>query len=129
MEIGYGGNSKMLTFFFFFSKYKFSLNPKILAGKSLTELPISWDYVPWSRGASVTACDPEGQWLTNENCVWLPVLTPVAAHAHPTSLCAFNAHAHDISCTRDVGDQNQVEVTEAVDCESDPSVLAAWHPA
>lgn len=102
---------------------------EILSGESLTELPVGRDYVPRGGGTSVTACDPEGKWLTNQNRVWLPVLTPVAAQAHPAGPGPFHAHPHDIPCTRDVGDQNQVEVTEAVDGEPDSSALAAWHPA
>jgi len=59
----------------------------------------------------------------------LPILPPVTAHAHPRGFTSFNTHAHDIPCTRDVGDQYQVEVTETVDCESDAACLSAWHPA
>lgn len=44
-------------------------NPKILAGKSLTELPIGWNDVPRGRGATVTAGDPEGQGLAHQNSV------------------------------------------------------------
>lgn len=102
---------------------------EILSGESLTELPVGRDYVPGGGGTSVTACDPEGKWLTNQNSVGLPVLTPVAAQGHPAGSGPFHAHPHDIPCTRDVGDQNQVEVTEAVDGEPDSSALAAWHPA
>lgn len=59
----------------------------------------------------------------------MPILPPVATHGEPTGLCALDAHAHDIPCTRDVADQNQVEVTEAVDCEPDPSLFSARDPA
>lgn len=107
----------------------FRSDSEVLPGECLTELPIGRNNVPWGGSAPVTASDPEGQRLTNQNGVWLPVLTPVTAHAHPASLGSFHAHPHDVPCTRDVAYQNQVEVTEAVDCEPDPSALAAWHPA
>jgi hypothetical protein len=131
MEISHGGNCKMLTFFhpLFFLTTSISSNPKVFPCESLTELPIGWGYVPRGWGAPVAPRDPERQWLSHQHCVWLPVLTPVSAHAHPASLGALHQHAHDIPCTRDVGDQHQVEVAEAVDCEPDTSVLAAWHPA
>lgn len=101
------------------------LDPKILSGECLSKLPIRGDNVQRSGGAAVTACDSEGEWLTNENHVWLPVLTPVTAHAHPLSLWPFHAHLHYVPCTRDVGDQNQVEVTEAIDCVPNPPLLSA----
>lgn len=59
----------------------------------------------------------------------MPVLPPVAAHAQPLGVGPFHAHAHDIPCARDVGDQDQVEVTETVNCESDSASLSAGHPA
>ena len=94
----------------------------------MAKLPIGGSNVPWSGSAPVTACDPKREWLTNQNSVWLPVLTPVTTQAHPPSLWPFHARPHDIPCTRDVGDQDQVEVFEAVDCEPDSSMLSARHP-
>jgi len=58
----------------------------------------------------------------------LPILPPVSAHAVPSTFASFHTHAHDIPCTRNVGDQNQVEVTKAVDRESDSTSLSACHP-
>ncbi|KAK2972365.1 hypothetical protein RJ640_014423 [Escallonia rubra] len=101
---------------------------EILAGIGLAELPVSGRHVPGGGGAVVTARDPEGQGLAHKDGVGLPVLAPVAAHGHPLGVGAFDAHADDIPCTRDVGDQDQVEVSEAVDRESDPSLLSAWDP-
>lgn len=66
--------------------------------------------------------------MAHQNGVGLPVLSPVAAHAHPPGFGSFDAHPHDIPCTRDVGDQNQVEVAETVDGESDSSTLSAGYP-
>lgn len=82
----------------------FFLNPEILPGKSLSELPMTGCHVPWGGGTPVAARDSKGQGLTHEVCIGLPVLSPVAAHRHPLSVRAFNAHPHDISCARDVGD-------------------------
>lgn len=66
--------------------------------------------------------------MAHQNGVGLPVLSPVAAHAHPPGFGSFDAHPHDIPCTRDVGDQNQVEVAKTVDGESDSSTLSAGYP-
>lgn len=104
-------------------------NSEILAGKCLTKLPVGWDYIPWSGTASVTACHPKREWLTNQNGVWLPVLSPVSAHTHPPGPCSFYARLHDIPCARHVGDQYQVKVTESVYCEPYSPSLPAWHPA
>lgn len=102
---------------------------EILAREGLAELPIRRCHVPGSGGASVTAFDSEGNGLAHQISVGLPILPPVTCHAHPACFRSLYAHAHDIPCARDVGDQNQVEVTEAIDCESDSTPLSAWHPA
>lgn len=101
---------------------------EILSPESLTELPISWCHVQWGGSAPIAARDPERERLAHKNRIGLPVLAPVPAHADPASLRSFHADAHDVSCARDVGDQYQVKVTEAVDCESDSSLLSAWDP-
>lgn len=106
-----------------------SSDTEILSGEGLTELPMRGCHVPWGGCTAITARDPDGKNLANENGVGLPVLTPVAAHAHPPSARSFNAHPHDVSCTRNVGNQNQIKETEAVDRESDASLLSAWNPA
>lgn len=66
--------------------------------------------------------------MSHKYSVGLPVLPPVAAHGHPICVGSFDANAHNIPCTGDVGNQNQVEVTETVNCESDPSLLSTWYP-
>lgn len=105
-----------------------SLDPEILSCESLTELPVCWDYVRWRGSATVAACHPERKWLTDQNCVRLPILSPVPAQTHPPSVRSLHASLHYIPGTSDIGDQNQVEVTEAVDCKSDPSLLTARNP-
>lgn len=102
---------------------------EILSGIGLSELPISGCHVVGCGAAPVAASDSEGQRLAHKHRVGLPVLPPVSAHGHPPGVGAFHAHAHDVSCARHVGDQNQVEVLVAVDCEPDPSLLSAWNPA
>lgn len=103
-------------------------NSEILSHERLTKLPIGRSNVPGSGGPTVTACEPERERLTNQDGVGLPVLTPVTAHAHPPCVRPLNACPHDIPCTSHVCDQNQVEVSEAVDGESDPSAPSARHP-
>lgn len=104
------------------------LDSEILSRESLTKLPICRDNVPWRRSATITDCHPERKWLTNQNSIWLPILTPVSAQTHPLSLWSLHTSLHYIPCTRHVGDQNQIEVTEAVDCESNPTPLSARNP-
>ncbi|KAF7845483.1 hypothetical protein G2W53_002388 [Senna tora] len=104
------------------------LDAEILAREGLAELPISGCHVAGGGGASVTACDSNGKSLTHQIGIGLPILPPVTCHAHPACFGSFYTNAHDIPCTRHVGDQNQVEVTEPVHCESDSTYLSAWHP-
>lgn len=105
------------------------LNPEILSGESLTKLPISRDNVPRSGSTAVTASDPEAERLTNQNRIRLPVLSPVPAQAHPPSPGTFDASLDNIPSTSNVGDQDQVEVTETVDGEPDAASLPARDPA
>lgn len=79
---------------------------EVLAHESLAELPMGGRHVPRGGAAMVTGCDSKGQGLAEEEPVGLPVLPPVAAHGHPLGVGSFHAHPHDISCTRDVADQN-----------------------
>lgn len=102
-------------------------NTEILSGEGLSELPISWSHVPGGGGSSITARHSKRELLAYQNGVGLPVLTPVTAHAQPTGVGSFHAHLHNIPCTRHVGDQNQVEITESVDSESNSTLLSAWH--
>ena len=104
----------------------FGSNSEIFSRESLTELPIGRYDVPCGGGSTVTACHPEGQRLAHQDGIGLPVLSPVTVHAHPTRFGPLNAHPRDIPCTRDVGDQNQVKVTKAVDRESNPKLLPTW---
>lgn len=120
---------KLFSFFNKTRTQKTRSDPEIFAGEGLAKLPIRRYNVPGGGGAPVTGCDPEGEWLTNKNSVWLPILTPVTAHTHPPSLRPFHARPHHVPCTRHVGDQNQVEVTEAVDREPHPSLFSTRHPA
>ena len=120
---------RLINFFFYFLKSSVNLDSEILSNECLTKLPVSWHNVPRGGAASVTRFHPKRKWLPYQHCVWLPVLAPVTAHAHPGSPWPFHVHPQDIPCTRHVGDQNQVEVAEPVYCEPDSSLLAAWYPA
>ncbi|GER28601.1 son of sevenless homolog 2 [Striga asiatica] len=105
-----------------------SSDTEILAREGLPELPISGRHVPRGRRPAVAGRDPEGQGLAHQHAVGLPVLPPVAAHRNPRGLSALDAHAHDVPCAGDVGDQEQVEVPETVDREPDTSRFPARHP-
>ena len=110
-------------FFFFISI------AEIFSGEGLAELPIRWRHVPGGGSSFIAAFDSKRECLAHQHGVRLPVLTPVTAHAGPTGFGSFHAHLHDISRTRDVGDQNQVEVTESVDSESNSPLLSAGNSA
>lgn len=61
--------------------------------------------------------------------VALPILTPISGHGLPPGSRPFDRNRMDISCTRDVGDQNQVEEGVAVDGKPDTSLLSTGHPS
>lgn len=106
-----------------------ALDPEVLSGEGLAELPVGGHDVEGGGGAAVASHDPEGQWLADQDLIWLPVLSPVAAHAPPPSLRALHPHLHDVSSSGNVGDQDQVEVLEAIDREPDAALLTARNPA
>lgn len=56
-------------------------------------------------------------------------MPPVAAQGHPIGVAPFDAGSYHISGSSHVCYQDQVEVTESVDGESDPSLLSAGYPA
>lgn len=92
-------------------------------------MPVGGGDVPGSGGAAVAASYAEGERLTHQFGVCLPVLSPVPAQVHPPGFRALHARPHDVPCAAHVRDQNQVEVAVAVDCEPDPAFLFAGHSA
>ncbi|CAM6092992.1 unnamed protein product [Calypogeia fissa] len=62
----------------------------------------------------------EGEGLTDQNGVTLPVLAPIPSHSLPV-VCFRRLHQDDghITNAADVGDEHQVEVLVSVDGESD----------
>lgn len=105
-----------------------SSNPKVLSGECLSELPVGRGDVPWGGGSSVTACNPKRQSLSDQLCVWLPVLPPVSAHAHPSRPRPLHTHSHNVACSGNIRDQHQIEITETVDGKTDSTALTTWHP-
>lgn len=105
-----------------------SLDPEILAGEGLSKLPVWRSNVPGSRGAAVAAGDPEGEGLTDQDSIGLPVLAPVSAHAHPPCSRSLNTDSDNVTGTGNVGDQDKIEVTEAINGEPDSPMLAARDP-
>lgn len=103
-------------------------NPEVFTGKRLPELPAGGNHVPRRGGPPVAAGDPERQRLANEDSIRLPVLPPVARHRHPSRFGSLDADPNDVTRTRHVRDQNQVEVLEPVNSESDPTRFPARHP-
>jgi hypothetical protein len=106
-----------------------SSDPEVLALEGLSELPVARGGVPGGGGAAVAAGDAEGEPLADEDGVGLPVLAPVARQGHPPRARRLHARADDVAGAGHVGDQHQVEVTEAVDGEPDPTGLEARHAA
>lgn len=97
--------------------------------EGLPELPISRCHVVDGESSTVTGGDTEGERLAVEKGVCLPILPPVSGHGLPASFGPFDRECMDVPCTRDVADQNQVEVRVAVDREPNPPSLHTTHPS
>jgi len=48
------------------------------ARERLAKTPTCWNYIWENSGFSISGCDPEGQRLTIQICVGLPISTPVS---------------------------------------------------
>lgn len=101
---------------------------KLTAFERLPELPISGRHVVASEGSTVTGGDSKGEALAVEIGIALPILAPISWHGYPPGFGPFDRECMDIPCTRDVGDQNQVEVCVTIDREPNPPFLDTWHP-
>jgi hypothetical protein len=100
---------------------------KLTPLKGLTKLPISWCDVVACHSSTVTSGNFKREALTIKVGIALPILTPISWHGLPASFWPFDWHCMGNSCTRDVGDQNQVEVRVAIDCEPYSSLFYTWH--
>lgn len=107
----------------------FNLNPEIFAGECLAELPAGGSDVPGGGAAAVAGSHTEGEGLTNQDGIGLPVLTPVARHWHPVGVGTLHAGPNKVASAGHIGDEDQVEVAEAVHGEADPSGSTARHSA
>ena len=55
------------------------------ARESLAECPTCWNNILENSGFSVSGGDPEGQRLTIQIRIGLPIRTPISRHSHPSS--------------------------------------------
>ena len=95
---------------------------------SFTKLPIRRRDVVASDGPTITGGDLKGEALTVEHRVTLPILPPIPWHWLPPCSRPFDRDCTDVSCSRNIGDQNQVEVRVSVQSESNPAFLYTRHP-
>ena len=72
--------------------------------------------------------DPEGERLSDELGVALPVCSPVPVHGDPPRVCPLDRHGPDGAAAGDVGDEHELEVLEARDAEPHPSLPPALDP-
>ncbi|KAK3011840.1 hypothetical protein RJ639_010834 [Escallonia herrerae] len=69
----------------------------------LTETPVARSNIVGDYSAPITCCDLEGQGLTIEVYVALPVLAPVAGHGLPARVRALDGDGQDITSTANIG--------------------------
>lgn len=94
----------------------------------LSKLPIRRGNIVTSDCPSIARGDTDGQALTVEVGVALPVLTPVYSHSLPAGPRTLDRHRLDVSGPTNVGDEHQVEVRVPVDREPYPTLLSTWYP-
>lgn len=93
----------------------------------MPKLPTRGCHVVGGNGPSVTGGDLKGEALAIHVAVTLPILPPVLRHGLPPCVRPLDRHRFDVASTSHVGDQNQVEVGVAVDCEPYASFPRTGH--
>lgn len=99
------------------------------ARESLAECPTCWNNILENSGFSVSGGDPEGQRLTIQIRIGLPISTPVSWHGHPSCFWAFDGHRLNRSSPSHIADQHKLKVVSPIHTELNPSLLHAWSPA
>ena len=61
--------------------------------------------------------------LTNKDSITLPILTPISLHLHPPCARSLDIHLCNISTARNIGYKHEVEVVEAIHCETNPALF------
>mgnify|MGYP006950760552 FL=1 len=100
----------------------------MLADECLSELPIRGRGFKRDEGLPVARGDLEGEGLTVEIGIALPVLAPIAGHWEPAGAGALDRHRRHISGTAHIGYKDQVEEGMAIHREMDASILLASNP-
>jgi hypothetical protein len=105
------------------------VSSELSPAEGLAEGPAAGRCVVGDDGAAVAGGDAEGQGLSVQERVALPVLAPVARHGLPAGALALDGHRVHVAGAADVGDEDEVEVGVAVDSEADAALLVARDPA
>lgn len=105
------------------------ISEKLGSGVGLTKRPIGRCDVGGNDGSAVAGGDPEGEGLAVEEGVALPILPPIPRHRLPPRPRPLNLDGVNFAGAADVGDEYEVKVGVAVDCEPNPSFLPACHPS
>jgi hypothetical protein len=105
------------------------VSSELSPAKGLAEGPAAGRGVVGDDGAAVAGGDAEGEGLTVQERVALPVLPPVARHGVPAGALALGGHRVHVAGATNVADEDEVEVGVAVDCEADAALLVARDPA
>lgn len=103
---------------------------KLDAGReSLAKSPICWNNTSEKSSYTIGGGDLEGQRLTIQILVGLPIFSPVSCHGHPSSFWAFDIHRFDRSSSSHIGDQYKLKVVVPIHSEPNSSLPRAWNPA
>jgi len=101
----------------------------LLPGKSLAKLPVAGSDIVGSYSFPITGGDLEGEALPIKVTVALPILTPVPGHWLPASLGALDRNSLNVTCSTNVGDEDQIEIRMTINGETNSALSLTRYPS
>lgn len=103
-------------------------NSELGPAEGLAVLPVRGSDVVIRQGPAIAGGDEEGERLAAESCVALPVLAPVAGQRLPPGHGALDGDGVHVASAADIGDEDKVEESVAVDGVVNTAGLLAGNP-
>ncbi|KAF7818659.1 hypothetical protein G2W53_024114 [Senna tora] len=86
--------------------------------------------MPRSGVSSVTSPDTEGERLSHQHCIGLPLLSPISPQSRPFELLiTLHLQAYDVTCSSHIPDGHKIEVGIPRYGEANASLPPAWYPS
>ena len=78
--------------------------------EGLPKRPVGWSCIVGDYSVAIAGSDLEGEGLTIQVIVALPVLSPVSGHCLPTGFRAFDGYRDHITSSTYICYENKIEV-------------------